>query len=52
VTRVRWDAGALGVALPGSVVRTAPTYDAAEPLGGDLEARLVRYYGPPPFADG
>jgi hypothetical protein len=52
VTRVRWAAGALGVALPGSVVRTAPTYDPAEPLGRDLEARLVRYYGPPPFADG
>jgi len=39
---VIWDAGALSVALPGSVVRAAPAYDPAEPLGPDLEARLVR----------
>jgi hypothetical protein len=42
VARVIWDAGALSVALPGSVVRAAPAYDPAEPLGPDLEARLVR----------
>jgi hypothetical protein len=51
VTRVIWDAGALSVALPGSVVRAAPAYDPAEPLGPDLEARLVRYYGPSPFGN-
>ncbi len=51
VTRVIWDAGALGVTLPGPVVRGAPAYDPAEPLGPDLEARLVRYYGPAPFGE-
>ena len=49
VARVTWDAGALSVPLAGSVVRAAPAYDPAEPLGPDLEARLVRYYGPSPF---
>jgi sporulation protein YlmC with PRC-barrel domain len=49
VCRVAPDAGALSVALPGPVVRAAPEYDPAEPLEPDLEARLARYYGPPPF---
>jgi hypothetical protein len=37
------------VVLPGPVVRAAPEYNPAEPLEPHLEARLARYYGPPPF---
>jgi hypothetical protein len=51
VSRVDWDAGAVSVALPASVLRNAPEYDPARPFGPDLEARLARYYGPPPFRD-
>jgi hypothetical protein len=49
VSRVDWDAGAISVALPGPILRSAPEYDPARPLEPDLEARLFRYYGPPPF---
>ena len=50
VSRVDWDAGAVSVALPDSTLRAAPEYDPAEPFGPDLERRLARYYGPPPFS--
>jgi hypothetical protein len=51
VSRVDWDAGAISVALPGPILRSAPEYDPAKPLEPDLQSRLSRYYGPPPFRE-
>jgi uncharacterized protein YrrD len=51
VSRVDWDAGTVSVALPASTLRAAPEYDPAEPFAPDLERRLTRGYGSPPFRE-
>lgn len=49
IARVSWEAGSVDVALESEVIRTAPRYEPARGAGPADEARLLRYYGPPPF---
>jgi len=49
VARLSWDAGAVDVSLPGEAIRLAPEYDRVSGISATQEARLARYYGPPPF---
>ncbi len=50
LAQVNWLASTVNVKLTSEVVRTAPLYDPSRPLSAEYEARLMRYYGPPPFS--
>jgi hypothetical protein len=50
IARVSWGARAIQVSLPAEAIRLAPTYDWTAGVSPEHEARLGRYYGPPPFA--
>ena len=50
IARVSWEARAIQVSLPAEVIRLAPTHDRITGVSPEHEARLGRYYGPPPFA--
>ena len=50
IARVSWGARAIQVSLPAEAIRLAPTYDRTTGVSPEHEARLGRYYGPPPFA--
>lgn len=47
---VRWAARAVEVSLPAQAIRLAPEYDRGSELAPEHEARVLRYYGPPPLA--
>lgn len=49
IGRVSWGARAIHVSLPAEAIRLAPTHDRAAGVSPEHEARLGRYYGPPPF---
>ncbi|MGH7384649.1 MAG: PRC-barrel domain-containing protein [Candidatus Rokuibacteriota bacterium] len=49
IARVSWGARSVQVSLPVEAIRLAPTYDRAAGISPEHEARLRRYYGPPPF---
>ncbi|MGH7366764.1 MAG: PRC-barrel domain-containing protein [Candidatus Rokuibacteriota bacterium] len=51
IARVSWGARAVEVSLPAEAIRLAPTYDRTAGVSREHEARLGRYYGPPPFTD-
>lgn len=49
IARVSWGARAIQVSLPAEAIRLAPTHDRTTGVSPEHEARLGRYYGPPPF---
>lgn len=49
IARVSWGAGAVEMSLPAEAIRLAPDYDRASGVSPEHEARVGRYYGPPPF---
>jgi hypothetical protein len=49
IARVSWGARAIQVSLPAEAIRLGPTHDRTTGVSPEHEARLGRYYGPPPF---
>jgi sporulation protein YlmC with PRC-barrel domain len=49
IARVIFGARAIQVNRPAEAIRLGPTHDRATDVSPEQEARLGRYYGPPPF---